>query len=616
MKKAFPYLILSTLWCLLASAQSPVQSEAGYWLIDEFGDTLNRAPYDYIHPKGKEHFLVVDGGDFFYINDSGRKWWNQTFQVAYPFKGPYALVRKEGAYRYLSREGLYFDSLAWPKAPIVYKDFLLYGEDSTFVVSPDGSRLLKSTHPLFAASECGIFEWDKAQGVVRQYIGRDKRSFRLANTFEEVDTLAFNHQGYAFIESDSLFSVYDDRGQMLFENQARSNYYLSVQIMWGAYLFVDRLANLSYQFENEIGAEPMIDASQSVYRDIDNRFGGAVLLAESFRNEGVAQIRGSEKWGLYRQRNTGIEGPFLFDEVLPSDDNDQLLVRQGLDWYLFDVNKEVRYPLDYRYIHPFGYAEGRFYGSNDPQADFWSKRWAYHHWEDSFQSAEVYRFTDPKLARHTWSPLIRRQMEFPDLLKLWRNDSLFLVNSKGEALAYDAARADLAYTLENYLMPEFHLHARDVKALEKKNDYKRRQFKPYLELKEGKLFASLVNNTKDTVRIQTLDWHLTGFIEYRYSYEPEKWRPITRLQPEFISDYSESYALPPKHILQREVPFPPGDAYVALRLRVEVSTYGEALYSEPLMVSIPSSAILGHPYLGEFGARNFFEFQWKTPSYP
>lgn len=610
MKKALIFLFIFGFMLSLAG-QIPVQGKTGYWLIDAYGDTLNREAYDYLHPNGGPYFLAIDDGSFFYINDSGRIWWKQEFQVAYPFNGQYALVRKDGAYRYLSTQGLYFDSLSWPKAASSYGDFLIYGQDSGYVASPDGSILLRTPHLLFAASKGGIFEWDKEDQIVRQYIGREKRNFRRANEFTDVDTLAFNHQGYAFIESDGFFSVYDENGQMLFEKQARSNYYLSVFIMWGSYLYLDQIGNVSYRFENEIGAEPMIDATQSFYRNIDNRFGAAVLLAESFRDEGVVKLRGSDRWALYSERNKGVEGYFLFDEVLPSDDSNFLLVRQGIKWFMLEVNKDLLHPLPYRHVHPLGYAEQRFYGSNNNAPEFWDKTWAYHHWEDSVFSKEVYRFPKPKFNSDHWAPSKSYHLVFPDLLKLWRNDSLILVNTKGEELAVDAANPEQEFSLEHYFMPEFHLHTRNLKAIRKRHDYKSRRFKPYLELKGNRLIASIVNNTRDSVALSTQDHYVEINLQYRYSYKPEKWRNITRFNPESFGDYPVNYWVPAKHKLSKDLPLPPGDAYVSLRLKLISSHTAEAIYSEPIKYRIPSSLILGHPYFPEYGARNLSHFQWE-----
>jgi len=606
MKKALLSFCLAL--SLNAWAQVPVHSDAGFWLIDDYRDTLNREAYEYIHPQGKEYYLAIDRGDFFYINESGRRLANLEFQVAYPFKGSFALVYHEHKYQYLSDKGQFYPAPDWPKEPSLFGELIVIGEGPYLLQNADGDTVLLSEDPLFTTTKSGLYAWNKNEKRVHQYIGKNKRDFRLAHTFEAVDTLAFNHQGYAFIESDGEFSVYDYKGQLLFEKQAKPSYYLSTFILWNHYLYLDRPGHLLKHYDTEISSEPLINSTECILLGGEpNKFGAAVYLAQSLEEEEVALLQGSEKWALYDAYDRTIEGDYLFDEVLTSDDDDYLLVRQNRQWSLLDIDNSQLHPLDYRYIHPIGYREGYFFGSDSP-AEFADKTWRFHHWEDSVISPEHFKFIEPPLDYRISHPLIYTEVDFPEMLSLIKGDSLVIINAKGKSIAGRLAEQVAPFGMEDYFRVKMAMHTRDIQDLESRRGYDRKSLKPYLEVIDGKLVASLVNTNKDSVAI----YHENGFILSSLEYEVRKgeWRRISELDYGIRNDYADYFKLSGRSKIPFTFNIPEGYSRLKVRLKVEIGEM-DSRYSEAIYFNFPAAYLRGAPYFPKYGARSKFDFEMK-----
>lgn len=606
MKKALLSFCLAL--SLNAWAQVPVHSDAGFWLIDEYRDTLNRDPYEYIHPLGKEYYLAIDRGDFFYINESGRRLADLHFQLAYPFKDSFALVYHEHKYQYLSDKGQFYPAPDWPKEPSLFGELIVIGEGPYLLQNADGDTVLLSEDPLFTTTKSGLYAWNKNEKRVHQYIGKNKRDFRLAHTFEAVDTLAFNHQGYAFIESDGEFSVYDNKGRLLFEKQAKPSYYLSNFILWNRYLYLNRPGHLLKHYETEISSEPLINSSECILPGGEpNKFGAAVYLAQSMEEEEVALLQGSEKWALYDAYDRTIEGDYLFDKVLPSDDDDYLLVRQNRQWSLLDVNNSLLHPLAYRYIHPIGYREGYFFGSDSP-SEFADKTWRFHHWEDSIISAEHFKFTQSSLDHRLSHPLVYNKINFPEMLSLIKGDSLVIINAKGKSIAGRLVKEEAPYTIEEYFRTKIAMHKKDLQALESRRGYDRKSLKPYLEIVDGKLIASLVNTNKDSVSVYHESGYLIASLEYQV--RQGEWISISDLDLDIYNDYDDYFQMPGRSKISYTFNIPEGYSNIKVRLKAELKA-GEYSYSNVVSYNFPAAYLRGAPFFPDYGARSKFDYEMK-----
>lgn len=604
MKKAVLYTFI--LFSFAAQGQVPIYSEAGFWLIDEYQDTLNRRAYDYIHPLGHDYFLAINRGDFFYINESGRRLGALNFQLAYPFKGSFALVYHEHKYQYLSDEGQFFPAPNWPKEPTVFGDMIVVGEGPYLLQSAHGDTVVLSESPLFATSKSGLLAWDKGAKRVYQYIGKNKNNLGLAHTFEGVDTLAFNHQGYAFIESKGKFAVYNHRGQALFENQAKPNYYLSCFILWNRYLYIDQPGQVINHYETEISSEPLINSNHCILvGGKTNKYGAAVYLAESLEEEEVALLQGSDKWALYDGYDHEIEGDYLFDKVLPSDDDDYLLVQQNGHWSMLDVNNSILHRLPYRHLHPLGYRNGYFFGSNS-SADFATKTWSFHHWEDSLISPEHFEFPNAQFDHRLSHPLVKAKTHYPEFLSLKKGDSLLVINHRGKCFAGRLWSEKPPFKIEDFFRARIAIPLGNWQALEWRRGYNRKSLKPYLEIVKGRLVASLVNPKKDSVSV----YHINNYVPATLEFEvrPGEWRSISALDYGISSDYPEYFKLAGRSKISYTLNIPEGFSRLKVRLKAELRQ-GEFHYSESVYYNFPAAYLRAAPYFPAYGARSKFDYQ-------
>jgi|GEM_PF-2730810 len=582
-------LILSLIWSSLIYAQVPVLGPEGYYLLDLDGDTMTNRAYDYMHPRSGNSWLVIDDGEFNYISSRNyRKLSPQDFHVAFPFHGHFALVARNH-YHYLSDEGKLFGTFDYGIQPAVIHDFLLYQEDERYkVVNPSGKVFHETPYPLFAASQTGIFEWQKDKELVIQYYAY-YGSFREVARYENVDTLAFNHQGYAFIEQDSLFCVPDSDGTLRFSNIPASNYYLMVQVYWGQYLYLGRIHEIARNFSNDISSFKMGD-SRHCYNGNSYGRGPAVELGNPFHSIHMARLSGSYKWVQFSGSDDGIDGNHLFDEVLPSDHRYLIPVRKEMTWYLFNDRNQELQELPWRFIHPYGLKEGRFFGSNQDAA-FWQKQWAYQSLDSLAGGPEEYQFIKGDFDLRRTSPLFEYYLELPDAHRMIKNGDTVWLNTKGQVFAKDQYPDFHIHTPLDIIQPEIYLNARKQDPLESRRGYDRRKVGAYLKPTEKGILMEVVNPSRDTVYIESDYDKLKMQLEYQVN--ESKWKAISYASPYYGSDYYESTALAPRHKISQLYQNPPGNYLVWVRLRI-FQDEGEDLVSEPIRMKITGGQIRGY----------------------
>lgn len=612
MKKVTFLLSFLFLTPLLATAQdAPVLLNDGYYLIDEEGDTLTKYAYDYIHPRSGSTWLVIHNSEFNYINPYNyRKISKRSFHSAYPFNGKFGLVGLTPHYHYISEKGVLFDTLDYALEPKVYGNFLIYGDSVYRVVDVDGTLIHRSTKPLFIAAKVGIFEWDKAEKRVIQY-STSARSMRQVRSFENVDTLAFNHQGYAFIEQEGKFCVPSASGQLLFENQTiESSYYLGLKVMWGKYLFLNRVAEGAQRFENEISAVPLYNSAHCMFNNYPNSGGVSVELSDYFESIDMARLPGGEKWVRYNGHSRQVEGRYLFNEVLPSNHNHLRLVRLGMEWFLYNARNEELQKLPWRFIHPFGLQEGRFFGSNS-SLDFWEKSWSYQNLDSLNGGPEVYHFIKPKLALRRWHPHIAMASQIPDINRIAFKGDTFWMNTEGELIAQELAPNPRPHQPLDYIKPELFLNNNNVIAMESRRGYARRKLGAYLKPVEDGILIELANTTKDSALVKLDNGSLGVQLEYRVN--DSLWRAISH-SPYQFNEFEHYSKLAPNHKYSKLYRPAPGNFLVWVRLRVTISR-DEFLLSEPIRMRIPAGQILGHrvPNHYALGAYEQLKRQFARP---
>ena len=83
--------------------QRAVSSRDGYHLMNEDGDILTDAAYEYIGQEYSEAFVAIKAQGWGFINRQGKPLFPMTYDVAYPFDGAFALVGAAGKYYHINK---------------------------------------------------------------------------------------------------------------------------------------------------------------------------------------------------------------------------------------------------------------------------------------------------------------------------------------------------------------------------------------------------------------------------------------------------------------------------------------------------------------------------------
>lgn len=606
MIQVFRFICLLLL-CSIAQAQVPVRGMEGYHLLDEDGDTLSDRPYEYIHPRSGDFWLAYDQGEFFYLNSLNYKpSFKRRFPIAYPFKDHFALIKTDNHYRYLSDLGLILGEIDWPKAPEAFDEVLLISNKQNHLINRKGDTLLSTKNPLFVGEKIGILEWNKELAQAKQYHSRNGQ-ISFLQSFEEVDSLAFNHQGHIIIQKNGLYNLYNNKGQLLVENQKARGYYRGPQMVWNHYFFADSLGQLKKHYENELSSYPLVDASSCLFRGQTNSFGPAVYLSEAFANEGVAQLRGTDKWLCYDGDDRNLDGRYLFDEVLPSDDRHYLIVRIQMDWFRYDKREDSLMLLPWRFVHPFGLADGRIFGSNS-NGHFKAKKWAYHHIEKGKISEEQYRFP-PEIYPNLWisSPLMGRNPELAEEHLMLKEEQILWLNKEGQEFATEAAPEFYPLKLPDIFCPNLELKADSRFKLKRRGSFARNRLQVKFEAQDQKLQIELVNTQKDSVSLIGYGDQVEAWLQYEL--RPGKWRTISRFDAEDFQDPSYLLSLAPMEGLRLERARASGNYQVNARIKILVNE-DRYIYSESQKIKVPAVMLDGLPFFAEYGAISYYQFNF------
>lgn len=615
--KYLSILLLSVLFCGMMSGQIVVPTTNGYEIIDDFdGEPITKHSYPFIDEPSGDLCLFYNNGFFGYHHKNGNIQISNRFDIAYPFKQDFALVGKRNKYCYINENGDTFGELDWPQAPITYKEFLILEDSISQVFHKDGEKVLETTHQLIATPQSGIMEWNQDSGWVKQHISSPKYGeIREANHFENVTNVATTWQGYACVEFDSVFSIYNNRGEARFTNQPSQNYYLPVKVVWNNYLFLPN-QHSSARFENEIHSEPLYYADEMFRADGRNVYGPSVLLGEGFMEEDVALLRGTEKWVVFEGQK--INGSYLFDEVLPSDQRGLLLVRQNMEWKIYSERLDSLISTGYRYVHHRGLVNGLFFGSNDNQP-YEKKNWSinvalFQHGDlnISFSGEQVYQFPhayyrNGKVA----NPQVFQNTESKDCLMLLKEGKAMVLNENGEDIYQFDSNLGSQISLEDLFMPNLFLDGLHVEQLHKQKGVKQNSIGIYLEVENQSLEILIANTTKEDFNQVIYGWVQNdsninnGLIEVYLEYQKQNgdWQKITRFPGGGMSDNLNRIKIPPNHLIRGAIDLSKGPVGADYNVRANFNnSKGETVYSNTVKMSLAPALRYGQPYHKKYGA--------------
>jgi hypothetical protein len=629
MKFEFPGLLLfSVMLSAVSYGQIVVPEPNGYQIIDDHdGEQITKYTYDFIDEPSSGLCIFYDEryGGFGYHSKSGNIQISTDFDIAYPFKGHFALVGVHGRYHYINQKGEKFGKVDWPKAPEVFEEFLIVRDSLSRVYHKDGEMVLLTPHQLIATPLSGILEWNKDSNWVKQYVGGSHYGeIREANQFHHVTNLVTTWQGYACIEFDTTFSIYDRRGDLLFENQPSQGYYLPVKVVWNTYLYLPD-QHPSTWFENELHRELLYPANKIHHNYGYNLYGAAVLIGEGFKKEDVALITGTEKWALYTSDHH-IEGSYLFDEVLPSDQHDYLLVRQNMTWSVYLKSQDSIIPLGFRYIHHRGLVNGIFFGSNDTQP-YEDRKWSLNLLERQsgdmqldLSELEVYQFPRSYYIPHKYQ-ILPKITESEDHLFLLRGDSTVVINAFGKEVYQYKFDTDDHLQMEDFFMPHFCLKEASLKPIESMKRLRRNEVGLYLSVDGQELRLVLANTSKEPFHqanygvVGADNIYEDGLIEVYLEYQNRKgdWQPITRFAGDTYTEWQNAVEILPNQCLHASISFPKGPIGPVYNVRAKLVQNDRLsmMYSNTVQMNLFPGLLYGNPYFDQYGALS--KYQLITP---
>jgi len=618
-------ICITFLFCIKTNGQIVVKTANGYDIVDAYdGELMTKHSYPFIDKPSGDLCVMHFDGYFGYLNTNGRVEITNKYDLAYPFKNSFALVAKGNKYLYINDKGDEFGDMSWPKAPITFKEFLVLDDSISTIVHKNGETVLRTSNQIITTPLSGIFEWNQDSSWVKQHIMTSNNGkLREANHFKNVTNVAPTWQGYACIEFDSTFSIYNDRGELIFANQPKQSYYLPVKVLWHDYLYLpDR--HRSIPFENHIHREPMYYADNLYRENGRNVYGPSVLLAEGFEQEDIALIRGTEKWAIFDRSDQNIEGSYLFDEVLPSDDEELLIVRQEMEWYVYSKRMDTLLTTGFRFVHHRGLVDGWFFGSSD-HGTYDDKKWSLNYIKREFSDLkieisndELYQFPRAYYNSSGYdNPQIFRDTESDELLFLLRDNKTVLIR-QGNELYQEDTSSNGHLNFDDFFMPEFYLHRKNIQPLENKNGLKRNKIGLYLEANGQNLQIVLANTTKESILLQHYDKMFNeggnienGIFEIYLEYEkaPGIWQEFTRFEGDnHGGGLIESTELPANHKLNGKMILAKGPLGPQYNIRARLmKKKGEILYSNTVMMSLCPSLLYGNPYFKKYGASSKYQ---------
>lgn len=611
-------LILVTVLYGESYGQIVVPTTNGYNIIDiSDGERINKYSYPFIDNPSEGLCLFYSDGYFGYHEKDGNVRISNRFDIAYPFKKAFALVGKSKRYFYINEKGEKFGDLDWPKAPVTYKDFLILEDSISKVIHKNGATVLETPHQLITTPYSGIMEWNQDSGKVNQYISLGYGQISKLNHFQNVTDVATTWQGYACVVFDSTFSIYNDRGEEVFSNQPKQSLYLPVKIVWNKYLYLPTQLSGTH-FENAIHQE-LLYYSDDMYRTNGrNVYGPSVLLGQGFEEEDVALLRGTEKWVIFDRSKQTVEGSYLFDAVLPSDENNLLLVRQNMEWKIYSRRMDTLISTGYRYVHDRGLLNGMFLGSND-NAPYKQKKWSlnFAKYEDreiqlKIGAEQIYQFPMAYyFGNKLYNPQVFNDTESADYLFLLKDDKTVVINGGGKEIYRLNVTTKSHLSLENLFMPKFYLQRSNVKKLENKKGLNRNGIGLYLEVENQNLEITLSNTSKEGFYMDEYDYFLnngtieTGLIEVYLEYESEKgkWQKFSQFPGDAKTDFKNSVLLAPNQKISERITLPKGAIGPEYNIRaVLVKKYDEIMYSNTIRMSLAPALLYGNPYFEKYGA--------------
>jgi hypothetical protein len=566
MKKNIILILIICNFSWTVWTQIPVVTNEGYILMDEDGDTYNKQPYEFIGNEKSDMYIVFSKGRFGYLSDTGKMIINPQYDIAYPFKGDYALVGKDEKYYHINKANSVLDTLDQPYAPKVIENYFLLidNEDISHVAFRNGEIIYQTKDSLFLTKRSGLIQWNKKQKkVLLLRPSYYRKAVMPIRELKGIDSLIITREGHLITfhkkNGNNVFTVLDNAGRDLIVKKATTEIdYKSIKI-FGIMIYVPSKSDylLDEYSDYGYGSKYYWDTDKMYYTQINQRVPHSLYLGYNYTNELVARIKGSEKYVPFS--GSKIEGNKLFDEI-GIKGSDYLPVKMHDNWFLWSRRKDTIVPVNFRYIHKIGIQKSTYFGSND------EKKWALVNFETGVTTEEKYVL--PKnnpLFRSNWvSPYENNPNPYvweKNMVRVKEDEAYHIFNLNGKKLLTENREG--YKRIENFIRDTFNFRGKQLpitKDLKKQFDRNKISVKLFQD-KDG-ITLYFTNRTNQH---QELGYSRYYEIILEAKNKEGVWKSISKFDPPFGIDNNMGTNLLKDHYVKKNLPKFSGNFKTQLR---------------------------------------------------
>jgi len=579
---------------ITVNAQTPVRNEQGYVLIDYDGEVLTKSTYDYISKASSRYFIAVKNGLWGYLNNNGEVVIQLQYDVAYPFNGAFALVGKNGSYHQINKQNKILNTIDWAQAPVVYnKQFLIVNHKNVFY--EDGDLLLESQHYLINAPKSGIIEWRSSSDTILQYAARQNRKniLKVRNHIKS-DTLFITQQGYLGLikteQNKKSYSIYNERAQPLAKMPTEGINPNNIRVVWRNFVYWP-IGNAFYP-ERIYGQEVHYPMQHLSYIKRNNKTEYGFQLSDKYFNDQMTLLPHTEKWIQFNGRY--VTGKYIFDDIVPGDDR-FTPVKMERDWYLLNRKKDTLTKTPFKYIHPLGMNDGRFFASTqDPGSS--EEKWAFVNLEENIKTDEIYGV--PVIPRDDIGLFNETVFyEWDDHLNVvMKNGKRTFINNKGEIIWTNPMSKPI--TPQDYFKTEIIINQGNYKDVPSKSSFKKNQLSVRIGPSKNGIKVSIANTSKTIAPIVIQDGKFQTKLEYKNA--KGEWEVIAFLDPSWCGNSYYPMDFPAKKMTIGQVNLPSGNTKMLIRVILEVN-HETLLTSNEIIISTNGSRMRVPEYFRGYG---------------
>lgn len=545
----------------------PVRTPEGYTYLYQNGQTVSRTGY-----KGTTHLkadLTVfrKGGQFGYLSRRGLPAIAPEFDVAFEFKGDYAIVGRAGSYYIINKQGKIVDGpFMQPYLPEQSNGYLFKKVGDRYgVLAPSGEWKLKPVFHSIHYSDLGYYLLETA-----------KDSFQVMSTI-----FTPMHLGYSRLQilnkkdgfilglqhtTDSTLQwiLLGHGAQVRFKQPFDGEAILQCRYLGNHRVYLPKRRKNGYSNDR------LID-SRYVYKlNGDKVFPNLVMeLDTSWANKHWAKI--GNKYIKYKDERH-VHGSYLFEDVkvtqprIPYD-----LVKHKGSWKVYFSGRDTLYPQKYEQVHRTAFSYRSFvFGRFDEKG---KTLWGLADYTGKVLLEPKYNEVDPYWKNRT--------------IGFYSPDSLILVHASGRVEVRSGrgkskdvkmlSKSDLTTRLvwdtrsgQSIKMEEFSHSIR--KQLKKEHG-----IQLYLSPKFNKKgfpvdrhYVYVGNNDKQESIINTQDGRIEVIMEAFYK---DKWMPITHFMNSWCGNSYYNTTLPAQSVWAFELPVFKGEHSVKVRAHLTLKDY-------------------------------------------